>query len=71
MRPELPGNRGGRLKAYDIAAKYRAGSENEAEGSVQLWILTDVRDDVVDREHHGNVGGFWEGGEVRRSALEM
>ena len=71
MRPELPGNRGGRLKACDIAAKYRAGSENEAEGSVQLWILTNVRDDVVDREHHENVGGFWEGGEVRRSALEM
>ena len=71
MRPELPGNRGGRLKACGIAAKYRAGSENEASGSAQLWILTNVRGDVVDREHHENVGGFCEGGEVRRSAVEM
>ena len=71
MRPELPGNRGGRLKACDIAAKYRAGSENEPSGSAQLWDPTNVRGDVVDREHDENVGGFWEGGEVRRSALEM
>ena len=71
MRWEVPENCGECLQARGIAAKYRAGSENEASGSAQLWIPTNVWADVADSEHDEDDSEFWEGDEVRRSALEM
>ena len=68
VRPELPGNRGGRLKACDVVAKRCAGHENEASGSAQLWDPTNVWGDVLDRVDYRNYREYWGACEWPRSA---
>ena len=71
MRWEVPENCGECLQARGIAAKYRAGSENEASGSAQPWNPTNVWGDVVDSEDYGNCREYWEADEWPRSASDM